>query len=200
MTGIKISASGNLFWAVFSAPFSSVTGIFFLSFWDLLFRPKDKTNLSTIMLQVAFSSTASAWHYFAPAKLSICTPFFAKGESLATLESQMKVLVRAVKQEENSLLVLFGGGSAHWTSVCLGLWGSVCSVLQCVVWILWLFCLHWFLRGWILSLRDQPHCYSARQEVGEVIPLRQGPSAPRLEFFSSSGPLALIGRGQSPVS
>lgn len=187
MTGIKISASGNLFWAVFSAPFSSVTGIFFLSFCDLLFRPKDKTNLSTIMLQVAFSSTASAWHYFAPAKLSICTPFFAKGGSLATLESQMKVLVRAVKQEENSLLVLFGGGSAHWTSVYLGLWGSVCSVLQCVVWILWLFCLHWFLRGWILSLRDQPHCYSAPQEVGvagqgEVIPLRQGPSAPRLEI------------------
>lgn len=87
------------------------------------------------MLQVAFSSTASAWHHFAPAKLSICTPFFAKGGNLATLESQM-VLVKAVKQEENPLLVLFGGGSAHWTSVCLGLWGSVCSVLQCVVWIL----------------------------------------------------------------
>lgn len=76
MTGIKISASGNLFWAVFSA--QSPAFFFFISFCDLLFRPKDKTNLSTIMLQVAFSSTASAWHHFAPAKLSICTPFFCK--------------------------------------------------------------------------------------------------------------------------
>lgn len=85
-----MSASGNFSRAALSALFSSITGTF-LSLWDLLSIPKDRTNFVTDVSAVALSSRFSACHHLAPGKLSICKLSAAKGGSLLTLESPMMI-------------------------------------------------------------------------------------------------------------